>query len=135
MSDLTISQLELYVQAIDLYESDEAQWLRDKRLEKGGLLAMLNPEMAKIVLAVDDAKTELAVNSVEIARQLIAAEKELQQLKEMMEVEHAFASVTRLTVVGGSRRILETWGISNVAMALQDDGRTLKIFYREGNND
>lgn len=85
MSDLTISQLELYVQAIDLYESDEGQWLRDKRLEKGGLLAMLNPEMTKIVLAVDDAKTELAVNSVEIARQLIAREKELQQLKGKME--------------------------------------------------
>lgn len=81
----TIEQLELYVQAIDLYESDEAQWLRDKRLEQGGLMASLNPEMTKIVLAVDDAKTELAVNSVEIARQLIVAEKELQRVRHGIE--------------------------------------------------
>ncbi|WNO28366.1 hypothetical protein SEA_PSONYX_57 [Corynebacterium phage PSonyx] len=81
----TIEQLELYVHAIDLYESDEAQWLRDKRLEKGGLLAMHNPEMTKIVLAVDDAKTELAVNSVEIARQLIVAKKELQRMQQGIE--------------------------------------------------
>lgn len=42
-----------------------------------------------------------------------------------------FAHVTRLTVVGGAGRLFETWGITNVAVVLQDDGRTLKIFYRE----
>ena len=46
--------------------------------------------------------------------------------------QDAFTNVTRLTVVSGGGRLLETWGITNVAMALQDDGRTLKIFYREG---
>lgn len=81
----TIEQLECYVKAIDLYESDEAQWLRDKRLERGGLIASVNPEMTKIVLAVDDAKTELAVNSVEIARQLIVAKKELQRVQQGIE--------------------------------------------------
>ena len=45
--------------------------------------------------------------------------------------QDAFTNVTRLTVVGGSGRLFETWGITNVAMALQDDGQTLKIFYRE----
>lgn len=43
----------------------------------------------------------------------------------------ALANVTRLTVVGDEGRLFETWGVSNVAMALQDDGQTLKIFYRE----
>lgn len=43
-----------------------------------------------------------------------------------------FANVTRLTVVGGAGRLFEEWGITNVAVVLQDDGRTLKIFYREG---
>ena len=45
--------------------------------------------------------------------------------------QDAFANVTRLTVVGDEGRLFETWGVSNVAMAIQDDGQTLKIFYRE----
>ena len=45
--------------------------------------------------------------------------------------QDALSEVTRLTVVGGAGRLFETWGITNVAMVLQDDGRTLKIFYRE----
>ena len=45
--------------------------------------------------------------------------------------QDAFANVTRLTVVSGDGRLFETWNISNVAMALQDDEQTLKIFYRE----
>ena len=49
--------------------------------------------------------------------------------------QDALASVTRLTVVGGSGRLFETWEITNVAMALQDDGQTLKIFYREKENE
>ena len=32
--------------------------------------------------------------------------------------QDALATVTRLTVVGGSGRLFETWGITNVAMAL-----------------
>ena len=43
-----------------------------------------------------------------------------------------FTHVTRLTVVGGAGRLFETWNITNVAVVLQDDGQTLKIFYREG---
>lgn len=42
-----------------------------------------------------------------------------------------FSNVTRITVVGGAGRLFETWDITNVAVALQDDGQTLKIFYRE----
>lgn len=49
--------------------------------------------------------------------------------------QDAFANVTRLTVVSGDGRLFETWNISNVAMALQDDGQTLKIFYREESNE
>lgn len=82
MSDLTISQLERYVQAIDLYESDEAQWLRDKGLEHRRLLIAASPELSSFVSAIDGAKAELAVNSVEIARQLIAREMKLQKLRE-----------------------------------------------------
>lgn len=78
----TIEQLERYVQAIDLYESDEAQWLRDKGLEHRRLLIAASPELSSFALAIDDAKAELAVNSVEIARQLIAAEKARQKLRE-----------------------------------------------------
>lgn len=48
--------------------------------------------------------------------------------------QDAFTNVTRITVVGGSGRLFGTWGITNVAMALQDDGQTLKIFYREEDN-
>lgn len=81
----TIEQLERYVQGIDLYESDEAQWLRDKGLEHRRLLIAASPELSSFALAIDDVKAELAVNSVEIARQLIAKEKELQQLKGKME--------------------------------------------------
>ena len=81
----TIEQLERYVQAIDLYESDEAKWLRDKGLEHRRLLIAASPELSSFALAIDDAKAELAVNSVEIARQLIAAEAKLKQLKEQIE--------------------------------------------------
>ena len=49
--------------------------------------------------------------------------------------QDAFANVTRLTVVSGDGRLFETWGITNVAAVLQDDGQTLKIFYREKSND
>lgn len=49
--------------------------------------------------------------------------------------QDSFTNVTRLTVVSGDGRLFETWGITNVAMALQDDGRTLKIFYREAINE
>ena len=45
--------------------------------------------------------------------------------------QDAFTNVTRLTVVSGDGRLFETWDITNVAMALQDDGKTLKIFYKE----
>lgn len=46
--------------------------------------------------------------------------------------QDAFTNVTRLTVISGDGRRLEAWNISNVAMELQDDGRTLKIFYKGG---
>ena len=49
--------------------------------------------------------------------------------------QDAFTNVTRLTVVSGDGRLFETWNISNVAVVLQDDGQTLKIFYREKSND
>ena len=48
--------------------------------------------------------------------------------------QDALANVTRLTVVGDEGRLFETWGITNVAAVLQDEGQTLKIFYREQDN-
>lgn len=44
-------------------------------------------------------------------------------------------NVNRLTVVGAGGRVLEAWNIYIDDVALQDDGQTLKIFYREKNND
>lgn len=44
-------------------------------------------------------------------------------------------NVNRLTVVGAGGRVLEEWNIYIDDITLQDDGQTLKIFYREGNND
>lgn len=40
-------------------------------------------------------------------------------------------NVSRLTVVGAGERVLEKWNIYIDCIALQDDGQTLKIFYRE----
>lgn len=39
-------------------------------------------------------------------------------------------NVSRLTVVGDDGRALEVWGISDLKAVLQDDERTLKIFYK-----
>lgn len=44
------------------------------------------------------------------------------------------SEVTRLTVAGGGYRQMEEWGICDVTPQLQDEGRTLKIFYRKGGN-
>ena len=40
-------------------------------------------------------------------------------------------NVNRLTVVGAGGRVLEAWNIYIDDVAFQDDGQTLKIFYRE----
>lgn len=40
-------------------------------------------------------------------------------------------SVTRITVAGSNGRDLEKWNIENVSLSVQDQGRTLKVFYRE----
>lgn len=37
--------------------------------------------------------------------------------------------ITRLTIVNNKGRALEEWGINNLHLEIQDDGRTLKIFY------
>lgn len=37
--------------------------------------------------------------------------------------------ITRLTIVNDEGRALEEWGINNLSLETQDDGRTLKIFY------
>jgi len=46
-----------------------------------------------------------------------------------------FTNATRLTVVSDGGRMLEEWGITNVNVVIQDDGRTLKIFYRDRKDD
>lgn len=37
--------------------------------------------------------------------------------------------ITRLTIVNDEGRALEEWGINNLRLETQDEGRTLKIFY------
>lgn len=40
-------------------------------------------------------------------------------------------NITRLTVAGGGRRQLEEWAIHDVELSIQDNGQTLKVFYRK----
>lgn len=82
MVNMTTEKLETYVKAIDIYESEEAKWLRDKHLEQGGLIARLNPDMTKIVLLVEEAKGQIGAESVEIARALVKETKAHQKLRE-----------------------------------------------------
>lgn len=81
----SLEQLENYVHAIDLYNSDEGKWLRDKSLEKSFTAGSLNPELLKFVLAIEDVKAELAIDSVELARRLVEVETQRRELKEALE--------------------------------------------------
>lgn len=40
-------------------------------------------------------------------------------------------TVTRVEVICNGVRMHTTWGATNVLVSLQDDGRTLKVFYNE----
>ena len=41
-------------------------------------------------------------------------------------------NVTRLTIVNDKGLILEDWNISALHLDIQDEGRTLKVFYTKG---
>ena len=40
------------------------------------------------------------------------------------------STVTRITVAGDGKRQMEEWNLRDVELHIQDEGRTLKIFYR-----
>lgn len=40
-------------------------------------------------------------------------------------------TVNRVEVICNGVRMCTTWGATNVLVSLQDDGRTLKVFYNE----
>lgn len=45
------------------------------------------------------------------------------------------SKVTRIEVIDQKGRRFVTHSAENVALSLQDDGRTMKVFYREVKND
>lgn len=57
----------------------------------------------------------------------------VKQIIQPVPLNQKLKNVSRLTVVGDDGRVLEVWGISDLKAALQDDERTLKIFYKKGN--
>ena len=40
------------------------------------------------------------------------------------------STVTRITVAGDGKRQMEEWNLHDVEIHIQDEGRTLKVFYR-----
>lgn len=40
------------------------------------------------------------------------------------------STVTRITVAGDGKRQMEEWNLHDVELHIQDEGRTLKVFYR-----
>lgn len=48
-----------------------------------------------------------------------------------MERVEKLGKVSRVTVVGNQGRILEMVNLKNVELHLQDDGKTLKVFFNE----
>lgn len=57
----------------------------------------------------------------------------VKQVIQPVPLNQKLKNVSRLTVVGDDGRVLEVWDISDLKTALQDDERTLKIFYKKGN--
>lgn len=57
----------------------------------------------------------------------------VKQVIQPVPLNQKLKNVSRLTVVGDDGRVLEVWDISDLKAALQDDERTLKIFYKKGN--
>lgn len=80
--------------------------------------------------------TDINASSIDIARALYAEDLLMPDLPKpdpgAVREGALLKNVSRLTVVGDDGRVLEVWDISDLKAALQDDERTLKIFYKKG---
>lgn len=48
----------------------------------------------------------------------------------MTDTKLDFTKATRLTIVGDRGRLMELWGLDEIRIETQDDGRTVKVFVK-----